>query len=294
MKIKIRIIINPKSGSGRRKKVLRMINRHLDRTKFDCQIVRTEYHQHAIELTQQAVADGCQAVVIAGGDGSVNQVGGALVKTKVALGILPSGSGNGLARSLGIPLDMKEAVLNLNNFIIRTIDTGLANGNPYMNVAGVGFAAAVADGFHKAKFRGLFKYFIMGFKYLRVYKMQSYKVEVDGRSFERRAHLISLPNSSQYGSNAIIAPKALMDDGLLDAVIINPFPKYLLLSMFYRLFISGTLDKSPYIKTFKFKKMTITQQRNDIAHLDGEPTELGKIVEIEVNPMSLSVIVGNE
>ena len=229
MKIKIRILINPKSGSGRRKKVLRMIDQHLDREQFDFEIVRTEYHRHAIELTQQAIAEGCRAVVIAGGDGSVNQVGGALVKTDVALGILPSGSGNGLARSLGIPLDMKKAVLNLNDFNIRTIDTGLANKNPFMNVAGVGFAAAVADGFHKAKFRGLFKYFIMGFKYLRIYKMQSYRVVADGRKFERRAHLISSANSSQYGSNAIIAPKALIDDGMLDAVIVNPFPKYKLL-----------------------------------------------------------------
>ena len=117
MKQKIRIIVNPVSGSGRRKKALKMIDKYLDREKFEFDLVKTEYHRHAVELTQLAVNDGCKAVVIAGGDGSINEVGATLAGTGVALGIIPAGSGNGLSRSLGIPLNPKKAVENINNII---------------------------------------------------------------------------------------------------------------------------------------------------------------------------------
>lgn len=292
MKIKIRLIVNPVSGSGRRKKALKMIDAHLDREKFDFEVVKTEYHRHAIELTKEAIKDGCKAVVIAGGDGSINEVGATLAGTDVALGIIPAGSGNGLSRSLGISLDPKKAVENINNFKFRTIDTGLANGKAFMNMAGVGFDAAVADAFHKQKMRGFVKYFLLGLKVIRNYKLQTYKIVADGREFERYAHLISLANSAQYGNDALVAPKALVDDGMLDAVVVNPFPFYQYFVLFYRLF-KGTLNQSPHIKTFKFKEMTLTQERPDVAHLDGDPFELGRVVEFKINPNSLKVIVPN-
>ena len=292
MKTKIRIIVNPVSGSGRRKKALRMIDEHLDTDKFDFELVKTQHHRHAIELTNQAVEDGCKAVVIAGGDGSINEVGATLAGTDVALGIIPAGSGNGLSRSLGISLNPKKAVENINNFNFRTIDTGLANGKAFMNMAGVGFDAAVADAFHKQKMRGFFKYFMLGLKLLLNYKLQTYSIVADGREFERKAHLISMANSAQYGNDALVAPKALVDDGMLDAVVVNPFPFHQYFLLFYRLF-QGTLNQSPYIKTFKFKEMTVTQERDDVSHLDGDPFDLGQVVEIKINPASLKVIVPN-
>lgn len=292
MKHRICIIVNPVSGSGRRKKVLKAIDQLMDRSKFDFYVVRTEYHRHAIELTAQAIKDGCHAVVVAGGDGSINEVGQTLAGTNVALGILPAGSGNGLARSLGIPLDPEKAVQNLNQFNHRTIDTGLANGRAFMNISGVGFDAAVAHAFHQQKKRGLFKYFVLGVKLIFNYRLQTYHVSVDGREFERKAWLIDLANSSQYGNDALVAPKALVDDGMLDAVVLNPMPIVQMFVNFYRLF-RGNLHESRYIKTFKFKKMTITQERNEVAHLDGDPFELGRIIDIEINPASLNVIVPN-
>ena len=293
MKKKIRIIVNPISGSGRRKKALRMIDAHLNRDLFDFEIVKTEYHRHAIELTQEAILNNCDAVIIAGGDGSINEVGATLAGTNVALGIIPAGSGNGLSRSLGISLNPKKAVENINNFNFRTIDTGLANGKAFMNMAGVGFDAAVADAFHKQKLRGFFKYFLLGIKLLRQYKLQTYSIVADGREFERKAHLISMANSAQYGNDALVAPKALVDDGMLDAVVVNPFPFHQYFLLFYRLF-QGTLNQSPYIKTFKFEEMTITQERDDVSHLDGDPFDLGQTVHIKINPQSLKVIVPNE
>ncbi|MGB1318274.1 MAG: diacylglycerol/lipid kinase family protein [Flavobacteriales bacterium] len=292
MKTKIRIIVNPVSGSGRRKKALRMIDEHLDTDKFDFELVKTQHHRHAIELTNQAIQAGCKAVIIAGGDGSINEVGATLAGTDVALGIIPAGSGNGLSRSLGISLNPKKAVENINNFNFRTIDTGLANGKAFMNMAGVGFDAAVADAFHKQKMRGFFKYFMLGLKLLLNYKLQTYSIVADGREFERKAHLISMANSAQYGNDALVAPKALVDDGMLDAVVVNPFPFHQYFLLFYRLF-QGTLNQSPYIKTFKFKEMTVTQERDDVSHLDGDPFNLGQVVEIKINPASLKVIVPN-
>lgn len=292
MKHKIRIIVNPVSGSGRRKKALKMVDKHLDREKFDFELVNTEYHRHAIELTKTAVADGCEAVVIAGGDGSINEVGATLAGTGVALGIIPAGSGNGLSRSLGISLNPKKAVENLNNFKFRTIDTGLANGKAFMNMAGVGFDAAVAGAFHKQKLRGLFKYFVLGVKLLINYEMQTFHINADGREFERKAYQIALANSSQYGNDALVAPKAEVDDGVLNAVVVNPMPFVHMLLNFFRLF-RGTLHKSRYIKTFKFKEMTLTQERPDVSHLDGDPFELGAVIQIKINPNSLKVIVPN-
>ena len=293
MKRKIKIIVNPVSGSGRRKKALKMIEAHLDRNKFNFDLVQTEYHRHAIELTQQAIADGCEAVIIAGGDGSINEVGATLAGTDVALGIIPAGSGNGLSRSLGISMNPRSAVENINKFHFRTIDTGLANGKAFMNMAGVGFDAAVADAFHQQKMRGFWKYFLLGLKLLMNYKLQTYSIVADGREFERKAHLISLANSPQYGNDALVAPKALVDDGMLDAVVVNPFPFHQYFVLFYRLF-TGTLNQSPHIKTFKFKEMVITQERPDVAHLDGDPFELGQVIEFKINPQSLKVIVPNE
>ncbi|MCB0755444.1 MAG: diacylglycerol kinase family lipid kinase [Flavobacteriales bacterium] len=290
MKPKIRIIVNPVSGSGRRKKALKMIDKYLNREKFEFDLVKTEYHRHAVELTQEAVNEGCKAVIIAGGDGSINEVGATLAGTGVALGIIPAGSGNGLSRSLGIPMNPRKAVENINNFKFRTIDTGLANNTAFMNIAGVGFDAAVSYAFHKQKMRGLFKYFVLGIKLLLSYEMQTYHIVADGREFERKAYQIALANSSQYGNDALVAPKAKVDDGVLNAVVLNPMPFSHMLLNFYRLF-QGTLDQSRFIKTFKFKEMTLTQERNDVAHLDGDPFELGKVIEIKINPMSLKVIV---
>jgi len=270
-----------------------MIDKHLDTDKFDSEIVYTEYHRHAIVLTQEAIDANYDAVIIAGGDGSINQVGETCAGKNVAMGIIPAGSGNGLARSLNIPLNPRKAVENINNFNFRVIDTGIANDKPFMNMAGVGFDAAVADAFHKAKLRGIFKYFMLGLKVLWNYKMQTYSIVADGREFERKAYLISLANSSQYGNDALVAPKAVVDDGMLDAVVVNPFPYLWIFVLFFQLF-RGTLNQSPYIKTFKFKEMTIMQERGDVSHLDGDPFELGKSINISINPMSLKVIVPNE
>jgi diacylglycerol kinase (ATP) len=290
MKLKLRVIINPVSGTGKQKKAERVLRERLDKDKFQVDIVFTEYRKHAQTLAQEAVRLNYDAVVIVGGDGSINEVGSALAGTKVALGIIPAGSGNGLCRSLSVPLDIAKAVDNINNFHFRTIDTGLANGIPFMNVAGVGFDAYVANKFHKAKLRGLGKYLLLGLRSLGEYSPQRYRFVADGRTFERVANVISVANSPQYGNNALIAPNALMDDGLLDLVICNDASMLNSIGLIFRLFL-GNLHKSALVKTVQVKELVIIQERNDTAHLDGDPFELGNEMHFTVNPMSLQVIV---
>lgn len=293
MSRKLRIIINPVAGTGKQKKAAKLLKERLDTTKFESETVFTKYHRHAHELAKEAVDNGCDAVVIVGGDGSINEVGSALAGTGVAMGIIPAGSGNGLAGSLHVPLNIAKAVDNINNYNLRTIDTGLANGIPFMNVAGVGFDAYVANKFHKAKMRGLWKYILVGLRSLGEYKPQKYLFEADGKQFERVANVISIANSPQYGNNALIAPKAKVDDGLLDLVICNDTTMLNSIGLIIRLFLHN-IDQSPLVKTVRCKELTIRQERNDASHLDGDPFELGQELHFNVNPLSLKVIVPHD
>lgn len=291
MKRRLRIIINPVSGTGRQKKAARLLAERLDTEKFEIETVYTEYHRHAHELAKEAVAKGCHAVVIVGGDGSINEVGSALAGTDVALGIIPAGSGNGLASSLKVPMNIAKAVDNINGFCLRTMDTGIANGTPFMNVAGMGFDAYVSSKFHKLKLRGLWRYFMVGIKSLGEYKPQRYVFTVDGgEPFEAVANVITVANSPQYGNNALIAPEALIDDGMLDLVICHDTTILNSLGLIIRLFLRN-IHKSPLVKTVRCRELTIVQERNDTSHLDGDPFELGQTLHFTVNPLSLKVIV---
>jgi diacylglycerol kinase (ATP) len=293
MRKRLRIIINPVSGTGKQKKAEHLLRTRLDGERFETHFVHTEYRKHAHKLALEAVAAGFDGVVIVGGDGSINEVGSALAGTKVALGIIPAGSGNGLSRSLKVPLNIAKAVKNIANFNLRTIDTGLANDRPFMNVAGMGFDAYVANKFHKAKMRGLWKYMVLGLRSLGEYQPQKYVFNADGLVFERIANVISIANSPQYGNNALIAPNAVMDDGMLDLVVAKESTMVNNIGLIIRLFL-GNLHKSPLVKTVRVRELTITQERDDTAHLDGDPFELGKVIRFTVNPMSLQVIVPEE
>ena len=288
------IIVNPTSGTGKQDRVLKAIEKYLDTSKFDHSIAYTKAHRHAIELTSNAVSEGFDVVVIVGGDGSINEVGQALAGTKVIMGIIPAGSGNGLGRALRIPMKAERAVKNLNELNTRVIDSGTVNGKPFMNMAGVGLDAHVAYRFHKQKMRGLWKYIMLIIRSLWDYKYQEYQIRTtEGPKFKRRAVLIALANSPQYGNEALVSPTAVIDDGELNCVVLNPFPFPVIFVLIFRLF-RGTLHRSPYIKTFSFKSMILEQERNDVIHLDGDPYNLGKELTIEIRKNSISVIVPHE
>jgi YegS/Rv2252/BmrU family lipid kinase len=288
-KKKICFIVNPISGIGRQKVIEKLIDEHLDRTLFDYEIVYTKAAKHATELAKQAAQNNFHIVVAVGGDGSVNETAKGLINTKTAMAIIPTGSGNGLARHLQIPLDLKKAMAVINSGHETFIDSIQMNEEIFVNVAGIGFDAHIGWEFAKFGKRGFSSYLKVITKEFPKYKAQDFELLIDGNILKKNAYLISFANGSQWGNNAYIAPTADCADGLMDIAIMRDFKFSNIISIGYRLF-KKTLDKSSFLEIIKAKEVSITQT-GTIAHIDGEPIEIGNKIKIKVDPLSLKVIV---
>ena len=282
-------IVNPISGIGRQKVIEKLIDEQLDRSLFDYEIAYTKAAKHAIELSKDAAERKVDIVVAVGGDGSVNEVSKGLINTATAMAIIPTGSGNGLARHLNIPLNLKKAMQVINAGKQTRIDTIQMNEETFANVAGVGFDAHIGWEFAKFGKRGFSSYVKVITKELPSYKAQDFELIIDGKSTIKNAYLISFANGSQWGNNAYIAPTADIADGIMDIAILKDFKFVNAISIGYRLF-KKSLDKSSFLEIIKAKEV-IVKQKGTIAHIDGEPIEIGKELRIKVNPLSLSVIV---
>jgi diacylglycerol kinase (ATP) len=290
MKKKICFIVNPVSGVGRQKMIEHLVEEKLDKEKFAHDIVYTEGPKHAITLSREAAARGCDTIVAVGGDGSVNEAGRGLIGTNSSLAILPAGSGNGLARHLRIPMNLVSAMEVINTGNPIAIDTAAINNEVFLGMAGVGFDAHIGWEFAKFGKRGFQSYIKVVTREYPKYQAQKYLLEIDGRTLEREAFLISFANGSQYGNNAVIAPKADLQDGLLDICILKAFPLYAIPMLAYRLF-NRKMHESEYLETIRGSHIKVKQAATT-AHIDGEPVELGSELEIKVNPLSLKVICG--
>lgn len=256
---------------------------------YNPEFIYTNHPKHAFDLAQKASKEHMDVVVAVGGDGTINEVGTAIMGTDTKMGIIPCGSGNGLARSLGIPLSWKKAVVRLNEFRSRRIDTGTLNEFRFFNMAGMGFDAHISNEFAALKGRGLTGYVKKAFSEVLNYAPGQYKLDIDGKVYEREAFMISFANSSQYGNDAHIAPKALLDDGIIDICIIKPFPLYLFISMGLRMF-SKTSEQSKYVEIIKGESVRIESVTNTLVHIDGEAKMIEKEIFISVDPLSLSVL----
>lgn len=284
----ILFIINPISGTGKQKVIERLINDHLNKELFDCTINYTEKAGHAIDLSAQAAKNNIDIVVAVGGDGSVNEAGQSLVGTSTVLGIIPTGSGNGLARHLNVPMSLKEAILFLNNGSENQMDVGFLNDRVFLGTAGVGFDAHIGRLFDEAPTRGFLTYAKLSLREYFKYKPQTYEIEIDGESYTRKAFLICIGNSNQWGNNVYISPNSVINDGFLRIVILK---KMSLLQMPFfvgRLFLKK-VSSSKYFEELKGKEIFI-KQSSDLAHLDGDPYTLGKDLKIEVRPNALKVL----
>jgi diacylglycerol kinase (ATP) len=288
-KRKICFIINPISGIGRQKTIEKLIGEVLDTALFDPIIVYTEAPKHATDLAQQAASNGFDIVVAVGGDGSVNEVAKGLIGTGAAMAILPAGSGNGLARHLCIPLNLKKAMLVLQQGISKKMDTIQFNEEHFVNVAGVGFDAHIGWEFSRFGKRGFSSYLKVITKELPALKTQRFELILNGLSSYKDAYLISFANGSQWGNNAYIAPLADITDGVMDVVIIKKFSWLKSVPLGYKLF-RKKIHTATAVEIIKTKEI-IVKQKNSIAHIDGEPIETGQTILIKVNPLSLNVIV---
>jgi len=289
MKKTICFIVNPISGIGRQKVIEKLIDEQLDRTLFDYRIAYTKAARHAIELAREAAAANTDIVVAVGGDGSVNETAKGLVGTNSAMAIIPTGSGNGLARHLGIPLDLKKAMQLINAGKTTRIDSIQMNDETFVNVAGVGFDAHIGWEFARFGKRGFSSYIKVICREFPKYKAQDFELTIDGETLKKNAYLISFANGSQWGNNAWIAPTADISDGLMDIAILRDFKLLGGLGIGYRLF-KKTLHESSYLEIIKAKEV-IVKQEGIIAHIDGEPIEIGSELRIKVNPLSLKVVV---
>src|SRR5579872_7257752 len=220
-------IINPKSGVKRQKEIKHGIEAHLDKGRYSYELLHTEFAKHGTVLAKEAARNGAHVVVAVGGDGSVNDVVQGLMGTDTLLAIIPKGSGNGMARTMGIPLDTHEAIKLINNGTVVNMDIGYANGRPFISNAGVAFDALISKKFAKSEKRGFWMYSWLVTKYLWLYKSWDWQITVDGKQFTERAFMINVANGQQFGYNFKIAPMASFTDGVLELIIIRKFPKML-------------------------------------------------------------------
>ncbi|HXA02297.1 MAG TPA: YegS/Rv2252/BmrU family lipid kinase [Cytophagaceae bacterium] len=287
---KILFIINPVSGGNRRKDMPQLIKANIDPDRLDAFIVMTEFRGHATILAEEALKQGIKRIVAVGGDGTINETARALLHTEASFGIIPSGSGNGLARHLKIPLDTIRALQVLNNAKIVSIDTGNVNGKAFFCTAGVGFDAHIGKVFADKKVRGFRTYISSAFNEFFRYKPSTYKLLIEGTEMEKKAFCITFANASQYGNNAYICPDAAIEDGFLDICIIEPFPLYAAFDMARRLF-EKSIFNSKYVSRVRIKQFLLRSDQDMIAHVDGEPHEEGKEILVKVLPGSLKVMV---
>ena len=289
-KKKIIFILNPISGTVSKAGIPGLIEERLDKEKFDCRIAETKYAGHATELAQQAARQGIDIVVAVGGDGTVNEVGRALVNTKTAMGILPCGSGDGLARHLNLPMNLKKCIDILNDCDIHTLDYGLINRHPFFCTCGMGFDAFISMKFAEAGKRGPITYMQKILEEGLSYQPETYEIEDEEGTRRYKAFLVSAANASQYGNNAYIAPQASMSDGLLDIIIMEPFDLIEAPQVAIELF-NKTLDKNLKIKTFRARHIHIHRKSEGIIHYDGDPVMADADVDISIVPKGINIIV---
>jgi YegS/Rv2252/BmrU family lipid kinase len=285
-KKKLLFIVNPISGDNQKNGIVEQIKQHLS-SDFEYEICYTEFAGHATEITEQAILRNIDSVIAVGGDGSVNEVGKALVNTSVALGIIPSGSGNGFARHLKIPMEIKASIERLNSFNKKLIDTGSVNNNPFLATTGTGFDSHVAHKFATFGKRGFLSYMQVSTNEFISYQPKSYHITIDSKEIFTEAFLIVAANTGQYGNNVWISPSASVSDGLLNIGILQKFPATVLPDILLRL-LNKTIENSRYYKTYRAKEITILDVDN--FHIDGEPMESCAKMKIKVNPKSLEVI----
>lgn len=287
---KIAFIINPVSGKGSKAHIPGIIEKVLDRSMFEYEICYTERRNHATELAAELSGKGYRAIVAVGGDGTVNEIAKALLFSRSALGIIPFGSGNGLARHLNIPMDHRKAVELLNHDHDILMDSGTLNGIPFFCTSGVGFDAYIGKEFANSKVRGFATYVKTTLRGFIAYKPGFYRISAPFGDIETHAFLITVGNTSQYGNNVYICPYADVQDGMLDVTIIKPFPGLHSIDVVRRLF-SKTLEGSKYVTLFKANSLRIFRPEEGPVHVDGEPMEMGKEIDLAVVPASLRAMV---
>ncbi len=289
-KKKILIIINPISGVGRQMKVEKLAHKYLDKNILDYSFAYSQWAGHTIEIAKKAVEDQFDIVVAVGGDGSINEVVSSIVNTKVALAIIPTGSGNGLAHHLGIHLNLAKALKTINKLHCIAIDTAVIQEKIFASVAGIGYDAKIAHRFSQSKHRGFFPYLRLVFSVYFEYQPINYTFSFDGKVIQSKALFVTFSNSNQFGYNIKISPQASLQDGLIDVCIVEKFPLSYALKLIY-LVIRGKSDRSKYLKIYRTSQVEVSSECPEMIHIDGDPLHSASHIYVKILPKSLQVIV---
>lgn len=289
-KLKIRFIINPISGKTHRKNLPDQIEEILDEKRFEYDIKISEYAGHSKELAQEAIDQHYNIIAVAGGDGSINEVGCKLIGTDIVLAVIPCGSGNGLSRCLNIPLNPIKALELINRKAICQIDTVAVNDVPFLSISGTGYDAQVADDYAKDRHRGFNTYFRYIVKNYFTLGEKEYTIKIHDRDIKTKAFFISFANSNQMGYDVPISPRASLWDGKVDLCIVRK-PSALELPIVGSYFLSKNMDKSPKVDIIQVDEATIVRPEAGVVNIDGESIPFEKNLHIKVNPLSLNVIV---
>ena len=294
MKKKIIFIVNPISGHHNKNHFPNLVESSIDKNKYDHTIVFTEYANHATELTMKAIEDGYEYIAAVGGDGTINEVAKCMIDKEQTLVIIPFGSGNGLARHLGLPFKVEKLIKDvINNGKKYKIDTATMNGVPFISLAGIGFDAMIADYFAKDENRGFLTYAKLITEKYPNYRQKEYTLIMDDKTtIECKPFFVTFANSSQFGYNAEISPKASVQDGLLDVCIFKK-PNILEVPIVATYFLAKQIDKSNFIDIYKAKKIQVFRKVDEVANVDGEPVEMSKDIIVEIKPLSLNILLQN-
>jgi len=287
---KIVFIINPIAGSGAGGRVKTQIEEYFQHSgHYDITIKLSEHIGHAKKIAGSYNHKKDITIVAVGGDGTINEVANSLVGTKIPLGIIPIGSGNGLARHLNIPTDFHKAIKIIELGRIKKMDAGIINERHFFCTAGVGFDAHVGNAFAANTKRGFGSYLKAVLQEFRMYKPKKYKLKIDNKKVTERAFILTFANASQYGNNAYIAPLASTTDGFIDISILKPFPLFTAPGLALRLF-TKKIHESRYVKVYRGKKMVLKRKKPGDIHIDGEALTMGKTIKVEVLPKTLKVL----
>lgn len=291
-KHKILFIINPISGVRHKNfdEFRKRVEEHINRDMYVPEFVLTGAEGHAIQLVNQGLEQGVTHFVAVGGDGTLNEVARPLIGTDALLGLIPAGSGNGLAHHLKVPTRVSEAVKVLNQRKVVRIDTCMINDRHYLSIAGIGFDAMVARHYARVQQRGFLTYARMAAKEYFRYKPAQYKLELDGAKREVSAFFISFANSNQFGYNAMIAPHASLTDGKIDVCIASRPPVTAFPGLLQRV-VRKKIDQSRYIETIRAKEIKVKRIKGRTVNVDGEAVKMGKKLHVKIRPASLNMIV---
>jgi YegS/Rv2252/BmrU family lipid kinase len=291
-KKRLLFLVNPVSGVNQEKKasLSALAAEVLDASLYTWEVVVSETPGQLYELSKAAAENNTDVVVAVGGDGTVNQVAKGIFGSKTILGLVPAGSGNGLAHYLGIPTDIQKSLAVINKMNVKDIDTVNMNDRLFVSIAGVGFDARVAQKYDRNGSRGFLSYFKIVAREYTNYRPRKYRMVIDGKPVVRQALFVSFANTNQFGYNTIIAPDAKIDDGLVDVCIVKKVP-LALAPQVAGLLLTKKLGSSDFVEIIKAREISLTRNKNRVVNIDGEPLKLGKSLNIKVNPLSLKVIV---